>query len=217
MPQQSRLSSLVRAVLLVGNSASGKSPLGECLARRSTDSGGRFVHFDFGEHLRRTCDLAIDPGFSAAELEQIRPFMRGALLDDSSFFIARRIVEWFIAQRGWGADDMLVLNGLPRHTGQARDVAEMGVEVSTVIHLDCSADVAWRRKALAESGSGFEDRSGRGDSAREVFQCKLESYEQQTRPLLDWYRARGVRIVTVPVAVGTSPEDMLAGLGLQDW
>jgi adenylate kinase family enzyme len=175
--------------------------------------GGRCLHLDFGEHLRKICSDGINPGFSSRQVEAIRSVMNGQLLDDSMFWVAQTVVEWFLRSHQFDTKrDLLVLNGLPRHVGQARDLASMGVDVRLVAHLDCAVQTAWQRKQLSERNQGFEDRTTRPDSDYDTFVRKLTSFEADTVPVLAWYTDRNVPVVRVPVAVDSSPEEMLSRL-----
>jgi len=200
----------LRAVLLLGHSCSGKSPLGEAVARSLSGRERRFLHLDFGALLRAVGDGKVRAGFTRQQTGLVRAFLRGRLLDRRTFWVARRIVQWFLREhRARQGRDVLVLNGLPRHAGQARDMASLGIDVALVIHLDCPAAVAWQRKLTAESGLGFEDRRGRPDRARHVFIRRARSFRRLTLPLVRYYRGRGVTVMRVPVGVGTSPAVVL--------
>jgi len=142
----------IPAILLVGPTGSGKTPLGDCLELRGL-WGRRCVHFDFGAQLRAIADGRP----IAAELTQaqiaivVRSLGTGALLDNEHFPIAAGILRSFADQRWIAADDRMVLNGLPRHIGQARDVDHI-VAVSAVVSLECSADVVCDRIRLDSGG-----------------------------------------------------------------
>jgi adenylate kinase len=203
----------VRAVLLLGRSSSGKSPLGERIERVMSSRTRRFLHLDFGALLRGVCLGAFAVGFSPAQVRVIRSHTRGRLLDRRTFWVARRLVAWFLAQRSVAPSrDILVLNGLPRHQGQARELARLGIAVRLVVHLACPVRTAWQRKCLAERGEGHEDRAGRSDGTRDAFLRRVRSFARQTLPLVEYYRARGVPVARVTVRVGTSPAAMLRRL-----
>ncbi|HOX08398.1 MAG TPA: nucleoside monophosphate kinase [Planctomycetota bacterium] len=189
-----------RALLLVGPSGSGKTPLGEELERGGLRSA-RCVHFDFGAELRRIA-AGGDPGFSPAEAAFLAEVVAaGRLLEDEHFPLARRILESFLAARGFAAGDICVLNGLPRHAGQARDL-EPVLDVRLVVHLSCPAEVAWERIRTDAGG----DRSGRSDDDLEAVRRRLELFRGRIAPLLGHYRARGVRVEEVAVGPQTTAE-----------
>jgi adenylate kinase family enzyme len=131
----------------------------------------------------------------------------GALLENENFHIARTIVEAFIAQKELGKDGLIVLNGLPRHVDQANDV-DAFMEIRAVIHLSCTAEVVRRRI----QGNAGGDRRGRSDDEVEFVKRKLAIFQTRTAPILDHYRAKGVRICAVEVKEETGPEEIVGVL-----
>ena len=111
------------AILLLGPTGSGKTPLGDCLERTGL-WGRRCVHFDFGANLRRVAQGGACPSvLTDRDLAVVRRSLEtGRLLEDKDFHIAARILRAFAEQKGVGDRDFIILNGLPRHAGQARDV-----------------------------------------------------------------------------------------------
>jgi len=172
------------AILLLGPTGSGKTPLGEMLQRRGL-WGRRCAHFDFGANLRRIAAGGRCAGLTPGERAVIRRALRtGALLQDDEFPIALKILQSFVARRAEPAD-WLVLNGLPRHAGQARGITPVA-RVSLVVRLLCSPATALRRIRRNVAG----DRTGR------------------TAPLLDHYAEAGVQVRCVRVGVATRVEDV---------
>ncbi|MDK1032856.1 MAG: hypothetical protein QGD94_12675 [Planctomycetia bacterium] len=102
------------AILLVGPTGSGKTPLGELLEERGLWEK-RCFHFDFGRALRTVVEGGSDNGtFSRDELDFLAGVLRsGALLEDEHFHIAEKLLTSFIAERRITGEDILVLNGLP--------------------------------------------------------------------------------------------------------
>jgi adenylate kinase family enzyme len=114
---------LNKAILILGPTGSGKTPLGALMEKKGF-KGRRCFHFDFGENLR-TIGKSNKPGkrFSVEEIAFINKVLdSNALLEDKDFPLACKILEWFIEYHHIKADDLIVLNGLPRHIGQARGV-----------------------------------------------------------------------------------------------
>jgi adenylate kinase len=100
-----------------------------------------------------------------------------------------------------------VLNGLPRHEGQAKAVGTV-VDVKLVIHLHCLPEVVVAR---IESNSGG-DRGSRTDDTLPEVRNKIEIFNKRTIPLLDHYRQKDVQIEVVDVGVGTVPADIVGKL-----
>ena len=190
------------ALLLIGPTGVGKSPLGGWLEAHGL-AGQRCHHFDCGANLRAAAGGALACGFSDAELRYVRSILeKGALLTNDTFHLALRILGAFILDRGIRPGDLLILNGLPRHVGQAAGLEE-AVRIDSVVVLQADAGVVTERLRLNVGG----DRTSRVDDDPALVQRKLATFAEQTLPLIEHYRQRGARIVAVRVEVGTKPED----------
>ncbi len=183
------------AVLLLGPTGAGKTPLGHRIESQGWD-GQRCVHFDFGENLRKAVRRELPPDcLSAQDIHFLRDVLeRGVLLEDRDFPIAERILLGFLTQRHADHRTRIVLNGLPRHVGQAAAMQRV-VTVRDVICLECDAATVLRRIQLDPAG----DREGRIDDQLPAVRKKLTIYNQRTMPLVDWYRQRGATIVRISV------------------
>ena len=192
-----------QAVLIVGPTGAGKSPLGDHLARHGWH-GRRCAHFDFGRNLRAVADGTIR-GFSGDEVAFVRDVLsKGALLENEGFQIAERILGAFVEQSRVKPGDLLVLNGLPRHRGQAADVDRL-VQIADVIQLDCTAEVVHERLRLNSGG----DRGARTDDGVALVEKKLSDFAARTAPLVAHYRDRGVAIHRWAIGVRTRPEELV--------
>ncbi len=200
-----------QALLLLGATGSGKTPLGDLLEQQGL-AGRTCRHFDFGEQLRQAVAAERPPGdLTADEVEFLKGVLAtGALLEDEHFHIAERILQSFIAARQMGADDLLILNGLPRHVGQAGDVDAI-VDVRAVIRLSCTPDTIRRRIAVNAGG----DRADRVDDDEAAVRRKLAVFDERTAPLAEHYRRRGAKIVTIDVTAEDAPEDICRNCRLQ--
>lgn len=198
----------IDAFLLIGPTGSGKTPLGEGLEKAGWE-GRRCLHFDFGARLREAGERAANaPGLTAEDRDVVREVLRdGALLEDRHFGIARKILEDFLRQMRAGAGDVLVLNGLPRHAGQARDISSAASIVRVIL---LTASPATIRDRIRTNAAG--DRAERGDDTPAEVERKLALYEERTRPLVDHYEAEGVPIVRLTVGPTTSADDLLEAL-----
>jgi len=199
------------AILLFGPTGSGKTPLGELLAAKGL-WGRRCLHFDFGMVLRQHAGkegapgplTPVERGFLAQVLEN------GALLEDRHFPIARKLLESFLSVRQAQPADWVVLNGLPRHAGQARALEPL-LAMKAVVQLACTPAVAWERIRANTGG----DRAGRADDTAEEVRGRIETFRARTAPLLDYYQSAGTLIVKVEIGVQTTPREVWMHLQAQ--
>ena len=83
------------AVLLLGPTGSGKTPLGQLLERRGF-LGLRCLHFDFGHELRQSIRKGSQV-LTATERELVARMLRtGALLEDERFSVPLKIFQGFL-------------------------------------------------------------------------------------------------------------------------
>ncbi len=192
------------AVLLLGPTGSGKTPLGRSLRARGL-SGRRVLHFDFGERLRRAAaDPGAAPALSAAERGVVlRVLAEGALLEDGEFSIAEKILGDFLAEASPGEGALLVLNGLPRDTGQAERLADR-IAIRAVVVLEATAATLLKRIRLDAGG----DRAGRDDDTSSGIRAKLEIFASRTLPLVAHYENRGAAVLKETVRPADTGETL---------
>ena len=193
------------AILLVGPTGSGKSPLGDYFEKTGFN-GRRCCHFDFGRSLRElAAGESVPDGLTSQDLSFVTELLEGgALLEKNRFYIAAGTLRHFIYQKQMGIGHFLVLNGLPRHVEQAKEVDRM-IEVKHLLYLSCTADVVRRRIEINSGG----DRSGRNDDSPEEIERKLELFRERTIPLLEYYTSRGVAVHTIEVNLHATPKQIL--------
>jgi len=192
------------SLLLLGPTGSGKTPLGEEMERRGLE-GRPCLHFDFGANLRR---LAAGPDqiglLKAADLARIRfSLATGALFGDRDMPMIVGIFRSFVEARGLRPGTLLVLNGLPRHVGQAQGLAGT-VSVERIVLLEAEAPVILERIRIDPGG----DRSGRPDDSLDAVRKRLADYGERTRPLLDFYGAQGVPVLKIGVTAAMAAAEM---------
>jgi len=192
------------AVLLLGPTGSGKTPLGDLLERRGL--GGRPCrHFDFGARLRDVAENGWEPPeLTTEELQTVRRVVgSGALLEDSEFSVARKLLSAFLEAPPLRDGELVVMNGLPRHVGQARDLEDL-LEIRVVVELVCPVETVFERIRRDSGG----DRSGRRDDDLEAVRRRLRTYRERTSRLVDYYREHDVAVISLPVESATGAEAM---------
>jgi len=193
------------ALLLLGPTGSGKSPLGDHLEGVGW-RGRPCRHLDFGATLRAVADGRLRPAaLTDTDVALVRRMLAtGALLEDQQLPIAAAILADFLERRAVEKGDLVVLNGLPRHERQAEAV-EGWLDVREALHLRADADTLVARIRR----HAHDERSGREDDTEEAVRGRLARFEARTAPLLARYADR---LRTVDVGLATGPEDVLRAL-----
>ena len=193
------------AILLLGPTGSGKTPLGSYIEKKGIWDK-RCFHFDFGSELRNISDANVIPlQFTKYDVDYIAKVLKEvALLENETFYIAEKILNSFITKNSITSNDIILLNGLPRHVGQAKDVDSI-VTIKLVIYLDCSFEVIKERVRLNIGG----DRSDRTDDSIEEIKKKLEIFHDRTSPMLQYYKKKKIPIKKVSISVNTNPDEIL--------
>lgn len=198
----------VPAVLLLGPTGVGKSPLGDAIARNGL-FGRRCHHLDFGLELRGAVSRAdLSSAYSSKELHFIHGVLeQGLLLENEHFPLAEKIFGLFLDRAGFASLDLLILNGIPRHTGQSKDIASIA-RIHALIVLDCTADDVFHR--IRDNVGG--DRVERLDDDKKLIAKKLEIFREKTAPLVDYYSQDDCRIYRVNVSATTTTEQAYQSL-----
>lgn len=199
-----------KAMLLLGATGAGKTPLGQQMEVMDL-WWNNYFHFDFGEQLRQAVkdeSTVLD----AEEKARIKDILENnELLEDKDFPIAQKLLLKFIETRkiGEDEDDVIVLNGLPRHLGQANALSDI-VDIKFIVFLNCPPGVAHERIKYNCGG----DRTDRIDDSYEEVKKKIEIFYDQTFPLIEFYRAQGKNIVEVAIDIDTLPLFIIQDLGV---
>lgn len=87
-------------------------------------------------------------------------------------------------------NDTLVLDGIPRNTNQAR-ILQDTLDVKAVVHLTCED-----KDKMIQRLQRRAFRENRLDDANlKVIKHRLEKYEEETKPVLDFYGPEAVRTI----------------------
>lgn len=163
-------------LLMVGAPGSGKGTQAARLAEHYS-----IAHLSSGELLRREMAAGTALGMKAAGYVK-----RGDLVPDDLVLdmLAAPVIE--AASRGG-----YVLDGFPRTLLQAEEAYRVarqvsGIELQAVVHLEVRREELFRR---------LHERAGesrRRDDQGPVVEHRLDVYESQTEPMLDFYAGRGL-------------------------
>ncbi|MCW2600244.1 MAG: adenylate kinase [Frankiales bacterium] len=166
-------------LLLVGAPGAGKGTQARLIAQHFG-----VVHLSSGELLRDHVAKGTPIGRAAQAY-----MARGELVPDA--VVLDMLRGPLVAAAAAGG---YVLDGFPRTVEQAEaayDVAkDLGVSVQLAVYLKVA------REALIARIVARGESSGRVDDTLDVVERRLDVYDKQTRPLLDYYRERE-RLITV--------------------
>ena len=202
------MSELYTAILILGATGSGKTPFGAQLETQPL-WGRKWRHFDFGEKLRNAAAKGGNQFLSKEELSIIENSLKtNSLLEDKDFPIAEKILKNFLMEKNIEPIlDVVILNGLPRHIGQAEALDKI-MDIKAVIYFAATPSVLFERIKSNVGG----DRADRTDDSIEEISRKLEIFKNQTMPLLDYYKNLDRTILEVEVDEDTIPLYIIQGL-----
>jgi adenylate kinase len=179
-----------RTVLLFGAPGAGKGTQGKILG-----AVPGIFHFACGDAFR---NLRIDDPLGRIFIDYSS---RGALVpDESTINLWRKNIQSSVVQGRFQPDqDTLVLDGIPRNPEQAAMLRDT-IDVKAIFNLTCS-DMGkmverLQRRALRENRLD--------DANLETIKRRLQTYELETRPVLDFYGPEFVHVIDStqkPVAV----------------
>ena len=172
---------IYRTVLLFGAPGSGKGTQGKILGNIPS-----FFHFACGDAFR---NLRIEDPMGRAFIEFSS---QGQLVPDET-----TIALWAKNIKASTADgefdpsrDTLVLDGIPRNVNQARILADT-LDVKAVFFLACSD-----KSKMIERLQRRALRENRLDDANlDVIKRRLDTYENETKPVLDFYGPKIVHTI----------------------
>lgn len=180
-----------RTVLLFGAPGSGKGTQGKIIG-----SIPGFFHFACGDAFR---NLRIEDPIGRVFIDYSS---KGKLVpDEATIALWAKNIKASTADGEFDpAGDTLVLDGIPRNVSQAKMLADT-LDVKAVFYLSC-ADPSQMVERLQRRAL----RENRLDDANlEVIRKRLETYDTETRPVLDYY---GPAVVH-PIDATHSPLDVL--------
>jgi adenylate kinase len=170
-----------RTLLLFGAPGSGKGTQGKILG-----SIPNFFHCACGDVFR---NLTIDNELGRIFIEYSS---KGQLVpDEYTIKLWRNNIEWTTQMGRFRPEkDTLVLDGIPRNVNQAA-MLEEALDVRAVFNLTCP-DMGkmverLQRRALRENRLD--------DANLEIIKTRLQTYEKETRPVLDFYGPKLVKTI----------------------
>ncbi len=192
----------VDSILLLGPTGVGKSPLGDTLAVRGLFER-KCHHLDFGSELRNAVsDGERSAAYTQPEIDFIHGVLeRGLLLENKHFSLAEKIISLFLDRTCFKQPDMLILNGIPRHAGQAQDIESIA-DIRAVIVLDCSNDDVFCR--IRDNVGG--DRTKRVDDNSDMIKKKLLIFRERTEPLIKHFVRKGSAVYRLGISSTTTTD-----------
>ena len=170
-----------KTYLLFGAPGSGKGTQGKTLG-----SIPRFFHCPCGD-VFRSIDTRTPVGKAFLEYSS-----KGELVpDEITVKLWHAAIDAAVDAHKFKPDiDILVLDGIPRNVGQAKIMEDM-IDVEKVFHLSCP-----NRETLFGRLKKRALKDNRLDDANEqVIQRRLETYENESKPVLSHYQKEKITVV----------------------
>ena len=162
-------------IVVLGRQGAGK---GTQCARLVEEYG--VVHVSTGDMLRAAVAAETELGQQADAIMKA-----GELVPDEVMngIVAERLAEPDVMERG------VLLDGYPRTPNQADTLKALfdsqGVDLTAALNIDVPLEEVTERMMAR----------GREDDTVESIQRRLDLYEEQTAPLIEWFSARGLLVV----------------------
>jgi adenylate kinase len=187
MSSLSRISQY-KTLLLFGAPGAGKGTVGKALGAIPG-----FVHVACGD-VFRNLDLTTPLGKVFVEYSS-----KGLLVpDEATVELWHASLKAMVdAHRFVPERDLLILDGIPRNVAQAHIMQDY-IEVEAIFHLVCSDESLMmdRLKRRALRDNRFDDAN------EEVIRHRWQVYEEESRPMLDFYPASIIQAID---ALGSPP------------
>lgn len=163
-------------LIMLSPPGAGKGTHGKLLSQATG-----IAHISSGDLLRAEVARGTELGLRLSEYTQ-----RGDLVPDDLIFemLIPAVIE---ASRDTGG---YLLDGFPRTLPQAKRAAQIATELDLV--SDAAVYLTAPEKVLVERLRDRAEREGRADDKPEVIRHRLAVFAEQTRPLVDYYRGRGI-------------------------
>ena len=174
-------------LILLGPPGAGKGTQGQRLSERYS-----IPEISTGDILRSAVRKATPLGHEAK-----RYMDRGALVPDEVMIgIIRERLAQDDTERGF------ILDGFPRTVAQAEALAQLSEEQKRPIEHVISIEVP--QNELLQRLAGRRQLEGRHDDTDAAIRHRLEVYERETAPLIEYYRRQG--LLRCIAGVGTIDE-----------
>lgn len=158
-------------IVLIGPPGAGKGTQSALLAKKL-----QIPHLSTGEILRAECTQKTDVGLKAAEFMRQGKLVPNGVVQEILF---RQLIQPE-CEAGY------ILDGFPRTVPQAEGfdnwLQQRGKTLSLVLEFRVTDEVLYERLASR----------GRVDDDDEIIRERMRQYHDLTRPLLDYYKGRGV-------------------------
>lgn len=158
-------------IILVGLPGSGKGTQAKILSQRLG-----IPHISTGDMFRREMELETPLGLEITESMNAGKY--------TSDLITNEVVRNRLAEPD--AQDGFILDGYPRTAHQVAFLDSLGVEISAVIDIQISPDIAKDRLLKRAK------EQSRGDDTAEVIENRVKTYYETVTYVLSMYKTRGV-------------------------
>ncbi len=160
--------------VVLGRQGSGKGTQCQMLTERTG-----IIHISTGDMLRAAVEAETQVGKQVKEVLDSGELVGDELMCE---LLAERLTKSDVSKNG------IILDGFPRTTQQAEALIQilekLDIEMVLAINIDVKNEAVIERMLLR----------GRTDDTEEAIKRRLELYEKQTAPLLEWFNEKGILV-----------------------
>lgn len=153
--------------IFLGPPGVGKGTLAQLMSNRH-----HLKHISTGDIFRQAIKAQSELGKKVEQIVETGAYVPDQITNE---LVKQTLNDWQVKQQGF------ILDGYPRTLNQANFLEKAGIKIDQVILLNAPMEIVLKRLMARK----------RADDNPEIIKDRIEVYNQKTKPLIDFYHAKG--------------------------